>query len=327
MSDRPKEDKPHPPEGVSEHAFSWNDPSTTHPYDIVPLEPSLSADVVPSLIVISGKQMGQVFPLGNRDARVGRADDADLCIRDPSISRYHALIYRDPAGTPRIRDLGSTNGTFVNGKRVQDAKLTSGDRVQLGKSTILKLDVHSRLEENLQAQLYEAGTRDPLTEIFNRTYFDQHFEADFRLAIRHEEEISLMMIDLDKFKLVNDTHGHLAGDYVLRSVAPILQQRLRKEDILARYGGEEFVIILRRTSPPGALALANDIRELVEVATFEFQGKQMPITVSIGVATLTHPAVYKEPSDLLAAADQAMYTAKEKGRNRVEQASGGASAT
>jgi two-component system, cell cycle response regulator len=324
VSDDPKSGKPKDPQQSAKNPFAMAEPSVTHPYEVVPLEPGNTAEVVPSLIIISGKQMGQIFPVRAGEARIGRADDADLSIRDSSISRYHALLYRDPGGDAHIRDLGSTNGTFVNGKRIQDVKLTAGDRIQFGKATILKLDFHSRFEEELHVHLYEAGTRDPLTDIFNRKYFDQHLDADFRLALRHQEELSLMMIDIDNFKLVNDTHGHLAGDHVLRTLAPIFMTRLRKEDILARYGGEEFVIILRRTTPAGALSLANALRQLVEEASFEFKGTRMSITISVGVATLTHPTVCRDANELLAAADRAMYTAKQKGRNRAEQASVGA---
>jgi diguanylate cyclase (GGDEF)-like protein len=198
--------------------------------------------------------------------------------------------------------------------------LASGDRVQLGKSTILKLEYHGRMENEFHAQLYDAGTRDPLTGIFNRRYFDQHLEADFRLAVRHKEELSILMVDIDRFKVVNDSFGHLAGDTVLRTLSAQLGGRVRHEDILARYGGEEFVIILRRTSPDGALRLAESLRQIVASATFAYKSTPIKVTISIGVASMTHTGGYDSGTELLAAADGALYAAKGAGRDRVEVA-------
>ena len=313
MTDEPKDDTK---ANASPPDHRWDDTSHTRPVRVVPLETD-SREVVPCLIVISGRQMGQVFPVTTREARVGRADDADLCIRDASISRFHAAVYVDSESRCRVRDLGSTNGTFVNGRRVADTELAAGDRVQLGKQTILKLEYHGRFENEFHAQLYEAGTRDPLTGTFNRRYLDQHLEGDFRLARRHREDLSLLVVDIDRFKAINDTHGHLAGDSVLRALARILGQRVRGEDILARYGGDEYVLILRRTSPEGAATLAEAVRVLVQDAVFTFKKLPIEVTVSIGVATLTHPPAYANALELLAAADGALYEAKSRGRNRV----------
>lgn len=298
----------------------WDEGAGTRPISVVPLE-SFEADVVPCLVVISGRQMGQVFPLVNRtDSRIGRADDADLCIRDASISRYHAAVYIDERSRCRIRDLGSTNGTYVNGRRVQDGELAAGDRVQLGKASILKLEYHGKMENEFHAQLYDAGTRDPLTGLFNRRYLDQHLESDFRLALRHSEDLSVLIIDVDRFKRINDSLGHLAGDAVLRNVARTLSSRVRHEDVLARYGGEEFVILLRRTSLEGAVSLADSIRDMVEQLAVDYRASSIAVTVSIGVATLRHPPQFDDATSLLAAADVALYSAKNGGRNRVEAA-------
>ncbi|MBI5510166.1 MAG: GGDEF domain-containing protein [Deltaproteobacteria bacterium] len=298
---------------------TWHEVAETQPYTVVPEAPPAIRpdDAMPCLVIVSGQQMGQIFPMRLNEYRIGRADDADFCVRDASISRYHALLYRNDTGDACIRDLGSTNGTFVNGKRVQDVRLVVGDRIQLGKATIFKLDFQSTTGEEIGAQLYEAGTRDPTTEVFNRRYFDQHLEGDFRLAIRHREALSVVILELDRIKEVNDAHGQLAGDQILKAVATLIKGRLRKEDILARLGGEEFGIVLQRITTEGALALANAIRTMIEETRLAHVGTPVPMTVSIGVATLTHPPGFSEASDLLAAADRAMYTAKQEGRNRV----------
>ncbi len=310
MSEPPKNADPPPP-------GEWDDLSDTHPITVVPLD-AQEAELVPCLIVISGRQMGQVFRLTRREARIGRAEDAELCVRDTSISRHHALVYLDAAGRSHIRDLGSTNGTFVNGKRVQDVELAAGDRLQLGNQTILKLEYHGQFEKAFHAQLYEAGTRDPLTDTYNRRYIDQHLEADFSLAVRHREELSLLMVDIDHFKAVNDTHGHLAGDAVLRALGRILGSRVRGEDILARYGGEEFLLVLRRTPANGAQALAESLRRLIEHAQFRFKNETIELTISVGIATQGPETSFPTVAALIGAADQALYRAKHAGRNRVE---------
>ncbi len=278
--------------------------------------------MAPCLIVISGRQMGQVFRLNEREATLGRDDDATFCIRDASISRRHAVVLRDKQARCHIRDLDSTNGTFVNGKRVQEAELSAGDRIQIGRSTLLKLEYHGSVEKEFHAKLYDAGTRDPLTGLFNRGYLDQHLEADFRLAERHGEAMSVLVIDVDRFKSINDAHGHLAGDAVLRTLAHLLIGRLRREDVLARYGGEEFVAVLRHTDAAGARRLADAMRELVEGGVYPYKGTPLKVSVSIGVATFDPATPYASHAELLQAADEAMYRAKNNGRNRIEAASG-----
>jgi diguanylate cyclase (GGDEF)-like protein len=314
LTERPKHDRPEKTPKL-ESDRHWDAFSHARAINL-PLDTD-GGEVVPCLIVISGRQMGQVFQITARESSIGRADDADLRIRDASISRHHAAVYLDGESRCRVRDLGSTTGTFVNGCRIQDAELTAGDRIQLGRQTILKLEYHRRFEKEVCAQPSEKGTRDPLTDTFNRRYLDQHLEAGFRLATRHKEELSVLVVDVDRFEQVKDNHGHLAGDSVLRGIARVLGDRLRNEDIVARRRGEEFVLVLRRTGRKGALALAEAVRSLVESAEFAYRSKSIKVTVSIGVATLVHPPACANGLGLLAAADDALTRAKSGGRNRV----------
>ncbi|MEE8409572.1 MAG: GGDEF domain-containing protein [Myxococcota bacterium] len=294
---------------------TWDEDTRTAPVRVDPIQNP--TETVPCMVVVAGPQLGQVFPITGNRATIGRGEEADWCISETSISRRHAVVYKDEEAFCRIRDLNSKNGTYVNGNRIGDTVLTAADKVQLGKTSILKFEYHSELEGRFHAHLYEAGTTDPLTGIYNRRYFDGHLHADFRLCIRHGEPLSIIMIDIDHFKKVNDTHGHLAGDSVLRQLAEKLATRVRTEDILARYGGEEFIIILRRTSPKGAAALSEAIRDLIEKTQFEFQHSVAQVTVSVGVATMETKADFGDANELLEAADKALFKAKEHGRNRV----------
>ncbi|MEO1171607.1 MAG: GGDEF domain-containing protein [Myxococcota bacterium] len=290
--------------------------SRTEPVSIHPIDGAVTG-LTPCLIVLTAPQLGQTQPLGLGTLDIGRDRSAALSIREGSISRLHARVFRDTGGAIHLEDLNSTNGTFVNGHRVRSCKLLPGDRIQLGRKTVLKLDFIGELEGVFHNQLYEAGTRDALTGLFNRRYFDQHLDTEFHLARRHGEPLTLVMMDLDYFKRVNDTYGHLAGDMVLRAFATMALKRCRREDIVARYGGEEFVLLLPRTTEKGAVVVAESLRQALEDTTLTYHGESFNVTVSAGCATQAERR-FSDGIALLRAADQALYRAKSLGRNRLE---------
>jgi diguanylate cyclase (GGDEF)-like protein len=161
--------------------------------------------------------------------------------------------------------------------------------------------------------------RDPLTDLYNRRFFDQRLREEYAFASRHQRPLSVILLDLDHFKLVNDSHGHPAGDEVLRNVARLIKRCVRQEDVACRLGGEEFGVIVRIDGREGARAVAERMRKRIEETPVHFGGVLIPITASAGIATAAPPHMHESPTALLAAADRALYRAKDDGRNRCEE--------
>lgn len=166
------------------------------------------------------------------------------------------------------------------------------------------------------ARLEALAHTDSLTLVLNRRALVGRLAAEVDRARRYQSMVTILMIDLDHFKGVNDSHGHLAGDHVLRDVAQLLLHEVRSVDIVARYGGEEFMVVLPETSTDGAVAFAERLRERIEGRAFEGTGQSLLLTASIGVASFPSTRV-ASMDDLVARADEALYRAKAEGRNRV----------
>lgn len=280
----------------------------------VPLPKAMTNDKA-YLIVLSGSNVGEMYKL-DQALVMGRGQVADVRVTDDGISRQHARVSINDDGVVVVEDLQSTNGTFVNGAPVKGKSiLKDGDKIQLGSTTILKFTYHDQLEEQFQKQMYESALRDGLTKLFNRRYFLDRLESEFAYMLRHQTPLALLIFDIDYFKKINDTRGHLAGDYVLTTLASGLSRSVRAEDVFARYGGEEFVFLCRGIDLPGGMRFAERIRQAVINHRFEHEGQAIPVTVSIGVAAAPDPRI-KQPSQLVALADEALYQAKAQGRNR-----------
>ncbi len=283
--------------------------------------PSVARDPVRNqtacLIVISGKAVGKMFKIGGAEMVIGRAQECQIQLEDDGVSRKHAKVTISQEGTIRIVDLASTNGTWCDGERIDTHVLRDGEKVQIGNSTILKFSYQDDLDEAFQRQLYESATRDGLTKLYNKKFFSDRLRAEFSYAVRHQTPLTVAMLDIDFFKKINDTHGHLAGDFVLAKLAQVLVETLRSEDIVARYGGEEFGLILRECPADHGYQLAERVRRRVETTVFDFNGIRIPTTLSLGCATLVSGS-FQLPEALLKAADENLYKAKRAGRNRVE---------
>lgn len=271
----------------------------------------------PILLFLTGERIGTVVSLDRLPLTIGRDPLVELVVPDEAISRRHARLARAPDGI-LLEDLGSRNGTVVNGERVDRRVLADGDRIMLGR-TVLKFAIQGRLEEDYQQRVYELSTRDGLTNLHNRRFFDERLATEVAFARRHGTLLGILMLDIDHFKRVNDTHGHLAGDHVLVEVARTVATRVRAEDVVARYGGEEIVVLVRDIPPQGVEVLAERLRAAVEALRVPHAGRSLGVTVSIG-ALVARPGRDTDPAALVAAADRLLYEAKAAGRNRVRVA-------
>jgi diguanylate cyclase (GGDEF)-like protein len=272
------------------------------------------------LIVISAKSaagIGRMHKLDKAEIVLGRSLEAEFQIEDDGISRKHAKLLSDADGRFTLMDLGSTNGTYLNGNRIDVSPLRDGDKIQIGSNTVLKFSLQDQLDEQYQRSIYESATRDGLTRIFNKKYLLDSLKKEFAYCLRHRIPLSLAMFDVDHFKRINDTYGHQAGDYVLARIASRISEIVRAEDLFARYGGEEFALMLRETVEEQAYVAAERCRRIVDITDFNFGGTPIKVTISVGIATLLD-SDFSQPEDLIAAADRFLYRAKKLGRNRVE---------
>jgi diguanylate cyclase (GGDEF)-like protein len=265
------------------------------------------------IIVIYGPELGKRMQLGTAPFEIGRSSKNDLFIDQESISRHHARITFD--GTNYwVADLGSTNGTFVNDDVIRDQRLRDGDQVRVGRS-ILKFMTGENIEVHYHEEIYRLMTVDGLTQVFNRRYFNEALEREFNRSKRYDRALCLIAFDIDHFKLVNDTHGHLAGDNLLRQLAAAVKPRLRREDIFARTGGEEFGILVPEIPLDGARKTAEKVRLIVENTPLKVDQQMVPVTISLGCAMLGEGDATAD--DLYKRADERLYEAKQGGRNRV----------
>ncbi len=189
---------------------------------------------------------------------------------------------------------------------------------------VLQLRREKERAESLAMELKEANERlrtlafrDGLTGLYNHRYFQEIMEREIKRAARYQRPLSLILIDIDHFKQINDTFGHQRGDQVLKTLGKIIENTIRTSDIAARYGGEEFAIILPETDLKGAAVLAERLRKAVESCPMDLNGTMTKITISLGVTTYMGGQKEVKKSKIIDAADRALYNSKEKGRNRV----------
>ncbi len=266
-----------------------------------------------AMILVKGRFLGRTISIPAGGMVVGRGDECDLVIgsaRDGT-SRQHARLYFEGKDL-RVEDLGSTNGLFVNQLHCRKTRLSPGDLLQIGDS-VFKI-VGDGDEIRYHEAMYTMAVRDAVTGLFNRTHLDATMTSEIKRSQRYGHPLSVLLLDLDHFKKVNDRYGHVAGDNVLMQLGQLLLNFLRVHDLPCRYGGEEFLLLLPETDLEGALTLAERCRMTIMEHRFESSGTLIELTVSIGLACLEPGA---DADRLIKAADQALYQAKRDGRNCV----------
>ncbi len=294
-----------------------DDGETSVPGERVRPASALDAPVVGgSLTVLTGPGSGRFMFVGSDGATLGRSPGSTCVFNDSSVSRQHARMDLVDGGFV-LRDLGSANGSWVDGHRVTDAaSLPATCRIQLGLRTVLQFAALDELGSRAVRKVSRALFLDPLTGTGNRYQLELRLRQELSYARRHLQPLGVMLLDIDHFKRINDEHGHQVGDQVLGILGRILLATVRAEDTVFRYGGEEFCVLIRGVPDEGLTAMAERIRGTIADASFDTDVGRVHVTASIGVAGIVHSEEESNQSIILRA-DRAMYRAKRAGRNTV----------
>lgn len=268
------------------------------------------------LVTIYGPDLGRKIPLNVPHLTIGRGSKNDVVVRLKDISRHHCRIsIRD--GNLFVCDLDSTNGTYLNDEALpanREVPLRTGDHINLGGAIFKMLD-GGNVEALYHEEIYRTAIFDGLTQIPNRRYLTEFLEREMARSSRHGRPLALLLLDVDHFKEINDELGHVAGDQVLRELARVISESMRKETCFARYGGEEFAVVLPETDESEARIVAERVRSLVESHVFHIEDQEVRVTVSVGVAVMNEGM--RDPIHLFHRADEQLYEAKHSGRNTI----------
>ena len=281
-------------------------------------------DIRPALVFLSGELIAVPIPLEREVVILGRALEADVRINDYKASRRHAKITHVKNESTRVleyvlTDFGSRNGTYLNGERVKEAVLQNGDKITVGEH-ILRFDLLDEIDREYQKQIHRLISHDDLTGLLSSRSFFSELRREAARAKAENMPFCVLMMDIDHFKQVNDTYGHLTGSKTIEEIGAVIMKTLRSGDAAARFGGEEFAAFLLDAEIGQALIAAERIRASVEEGEFTVirQGKaasKHKVTISIGISTF--PDDSRDPIELVEMADSALYRAKREGRNLV----------
>ncbi len=265
------------------------------------------------LMVFDGETKGTMYKLLKGDTLIGRDPECDIVISFPNVSRKHLKIIVDEKLNVAAEDLGSLNGTEVNGIKLNgDIPLENGDIVKVG-SVTLKYLLEGEPEYYFYEMHRELNYKDDLTGFFNRRYFNLMINSEIGKSKISSNEFSLILFDVDYFKGVNDTCGHIVGDYVLKEIAGIITKNCNPDNSIFRFGGDEFAVIIPKANTEKAYKIAEGYRFIVETHPFIFNTYRIPVTISLGVAG--YEKGMASATDLLRRADEALYNSKREGRN------------
>ncbi|MDM7921340.1 MAG: GGDEF domain-containing protein [Pyrinomonadaceae bacterium] len=288
---------------------------------MVPNEGQLR-DVRPALVFMSGELIAVPIPLEREEVILGRAFEADVRVNDSKVSRNHAkIVTRESDGKAEyiLSDMGSRNGTYVNGERVTEHFLEHGDKITIGEQ-ILRFDMLDEIDREYQRQIHRLISHDDLTGLLSSRSFFSELRRESAKARAENRRFCVLMMDVDHFKNVNDKYGHLTGSRTLEEIGACIVSVMRSGDAASRFGGEEFSAFLLDADLPQAMVAAERIRTVVEKKAFTVirhgaPGETHSVTISIGIATFPDDSV--DPIELVEMADSALYRAKREGRNRV----------
>jgi len=284
------------------------------------------ADLRPALVFLRGELLAVQIPLDREQVTLGRALDADIRVNDPRASRLHARINCEQNETTgdtqyRLSDLESTNGTILNGKPIESAFLEDGDKFEIGEQ-LIRFEMLDEIDREFQQRIHRLLVHDELTGLLTSKSFFSELRREAARAEAEDMPFCVLMMDIDYFKEVNDTYGHLVGSETLEEVGEVIKKSLRAGDVGARFGGEEFAAFLLDADYGQGMIAAERVR--VAIQKHEFPAvrrdgaepiKTHHITISIGVAS--YPEDGRDPLQLVEMADSALYRAKRNGRNQV----------
>jgi diguanylate cyclase (GGDEF)-like protein len=266
----------------------------------------------PCLTVISGGPVGMLYTLPiEAGMLIGRGRDADVRLTNRRASRRHAKIRINPEGGAVVEDLGSTNGTFLNGKPVRRYQLKDGDKLSLGPNAVVRFSYQDEVERDFHQMLVDREIRDPLTGIYTRSYIFDQIAVTCAHAQRHATRLALLIFDIDRFNRINNMYGSPAGNFVVKTVTRIVRRELRMDDIYARCSIDRFIVLARDISDAGAVMLARRIRRAIKSRKIVFNDTHIPVSVSIGMATLSEKI--NEPTPLMRVAEKYLRMAKNAG--------------
>ncbi len=251
----------------------------------------------------------------DKEFTIGRAPENDVCIRDKSVSQRHARVILTSAGAVFVEDLGSTNGTYVNGEKVVRHALWDGDKVRIGPHHVLKFCYQVNAAPEAAGNGEADASRDALTGVYARQYALMQIDKDFIRAKMRHQDLALLLFEVDGFEEIKETYGPGTGDMVLHGIAKVVGSVLRREDVFSRYDNHTFAVLLRNQTEAAVVVLAQRIGRVVKCHPFLHNGGKIRVTVSIGISSLTRNM--KNAMDLIGEVQAYLDTAKRTGRDTI----------
>ena len=303
-----------------------NETGNTRPRPGATQIPAVQGERRPALVSLRGELLAMPIPLERDEVTLGRALEADVRVNDSRASRLHARLTteRDPdTGVLRCKltDLSSTNGTMVNGQLITETPLKEGDKIVIG-DHLFRFDMLDEIDREFQQQIHRLLAHDELTGLLTGKSFFSELRREAARAEAESRPFCVLMMDLDHFKQVNDSYGHLVGSNTLERIGEVIKKALRAGDVASRVGGEEFAAFLLDADYAQGLVAAERVRSAVEQHEFPAARLDRPgetkthrLTISIGIAAFPDDAT--DPIQLVELADSALYRAKRNGRNRI----------